>query len=455
VGIPFNRVAEVMNRPRDDEYGSLSDLMGGFDEGDSADSYEDDLPAGLPPEYAEAYRRGYERARRGEEPTVALEDELAAALESRLGDLDARRSEVDESDAGRPQTEEPDESPVDDLDDGEPETGEPDEGALDAGESHAAELETSESHAAEVEGDDSETGEIAAVGVGESGPEAGGPAQGSPEASGPAQGSTRSHAESFGWHEPTRAIPVGAVEPPRPSYAQESPEHEDFWDEDRRTRPVTLIAVAALALLLILGAFGIGRLFADDAAQDEAGTSTGSGETGETGGGGGGSQEKPERYAGPVDAVTIAGGSATCQTANSVDAAGNPTSYEPAKAFDSDISTAWRCDGSGQGQRFTVQLPSEVVVAEVGLVPGYAKTDPASGVDRYAENNRITKVRWRFDDGTTVVQKMGGDPGNRSMRTIRVPETATGSVVIEILASQPGSRNTVAISEIRVATPAG
>ena len=44
--------------------------------------------------------------------------------------------------------------------------------------------------------------------------------------------------------------------------------------------------------------------------------------------------------------VTIAGGTATCQTANSVDAAGNPTSYEPAKAFDSDISTAWRCDGS-------------------------------------------------------------------------------------------------------------
>jgi hypothetical protein len=277
--------------------------------------------------------------------------------------------------------------------------------------------------------------------------------QSGPEASGPGQSSRRSHAESFGWHEPTRAIPVGAVEPPRPSYAQEDAEQNEFWDEDRRTRPVTLIAVAALALLLVLGAFGIGRLFADDAAQDEASTSTGSGETGETGETGG-SKEKAERYAGPVDAVTVAGATATCQTANSVDAAGNPTSYEPAKAFDSDISTAWRCDGSGQGQRFTVRLPSEVVVAEVGLVPGYAKTDPASGVDRYAENNRITKVRWRFDDGTTIVQKMSGNPGDRSMRTIRVPETATRSVVIEILASQPGPRNTVAISEIRVATPA-
>lgn len=419
VGIPFNRVAGAMNRPRDDEYGSLSDLLGGFDEddaADSADSYEDDLPAGLPPEYAEAYRRGYERARRGEEPTVALEDELAAALASRQGGPDVGQSAAEEPDVDR--------AHVAALEDGEPETGE-----IDVVQSGDAETDA--------------TGETGATPVG-------GVVEGDPGAGGPVQGSPRSHAESFGWHEPTRAIPAGAVEPPRPSYAQERVEREGFWDDDRRTRPVTLIALAALALLLVLGAFGIGRLFADDAAQDETSPSDTGAETGESGG----SQEKPERYAGPVDAVRIAGANATCQTANSVDAAGNPTSYEPAKAFDSDISTAWRCDGSGKGQRFTVQLPSEVVVAEVGLVPGYAKTDPASGVDRYAENNRITKVRWRFDDGTTVVQKMSGNPGNRSMRTIRVPETATRSVVIEILASQPGPRNTVAISEIRVATPA-
>jgi hypothetical protein len=96
-----------------------------------------------------------------------------------------------------------------------------------------------------------------------------------------------------------------------------------------------------------------------------------------------------------------------------------------------------------------------MAVAEVGLVPGYAKTDAASGVDRYAENNRITKVRWRFDDGTTHVQTMSGSPGDRSMRTMRVPETSTRRVVLEILASQRGPRNTVAISEIRIGTPAG
>ena len=153
--------------------------------------------------------------------------------------------------------------------------------------------------------------------------------------------------------------------------------------------------------------------------------------------------------------MTVADASASCQTGNSVDAAGNVVSYEPSKAYDSNLATAWRCDGPGAGERFTVTLPKETEVAELGLVPGYAKTDPASGEDRYAENNRITKVRWRFDDGTTFVQRMKGDPTDRSMRTMRIPATSTGRVVIEILATQPGPRNTVAISELRIAAPAG
>jgi hypothetical protein len=142
---------------------------------------------------------------------------------------------------------------------------------------------------------------------------------------------------------------------------------------------------------------------------------------------------------------------ASCQSDTSRDAAGNPTAYEPANAHDEDLSTAWRCDGSGVGQRFTVQVPAGTVVGEVGLVPGYAKTDPATGVDRYAENNRITRVRWTFDDGSTFVQRMSGSADDRRLRTRRVPATETGQVVVEILASEPGPRDTVAISEIRVA----
>jgi hypothetical protein len=203
--------------------------------------------------------------------------------------------------------------------------------------------------------------------------------------------------------------------------------------------PLLSPAAVGVAAALVAGAYGAGRLVADTGA-----------------GGAGGAQQaaaeqRQERYDGPLDDVRITDATASCQSDTSRDAAGNPTAYEPANAHDQDLSTAWRCDGSGVGQRFTVQVPAGTVVGEVGLVPGYAKTDPATGVDRYAENNRITRVRWVFDDGSTFVQKMSGSADDRSLRTRRVPATETGQVVVEILASEAGPRDTVAISEIRVA----
>lgn len=211
--------------------------------------------------------------------------------------------------------------------------------------------------------------------------------------------------------------------------------------EPDRRRVTVAVLLGALALVLIAGAFGVGRLLAGSSEQHSAGaTADGS--------------AQPAGYSGPVQPVHITDSMASCQADSSVDAAGNKVTYEPAKAHDSKLTTAWRCDGSGVGQRYTLSLPAGTTVAEVGLVPGYAKTDPESGVDRYAENNRITKVRWIFDDGKSYVQEMSGDPHNRSMRTLRIPETRTSRVVLQILASQPGPRNTVAISEIRIATPA-
>ena len=209
-----------------------------------------------------------------------------------------------------------------------------------------------------------------------------------------------------------------------------------------------LVAVVGLALLLVLGAFAMGRLLADGSATSDAGESaSGSGSTG--------GEDAAPAYDGPVEAVRATGGSATCQAPDSVDEAGNPVSYPPWQAFDADLSTAWRCDGSGDGARLTVTLPEGARVAEVGLVPGYAKTDPASGVDRYAENNRITKVRWVFEDGSSYEQEMSGNPADRSMRTMRVPDSETATVVLEVLASAKGQRNTVAVSEIRIAAPVG
>ena len=249
--------------------------------------------------------------------------------------------------------------------------------------------------------------------------------------------------------------PAGQPEPPAPApapepvfapafaFEEEGARSSAPWEALKGSTSRAAIVLAVLALVLVGAAFGLGRLFADSARDGQSEVA-----------GSSGAQDAP-RYDGAVDAVRIADATASCRADSSVDAAGNTVTYQPANAHDSDLSTAWRCDGSGVGERFTITLPKDMAVAEVGLVPGYAKTDAASGVDRYAENNRITKVRWRFDDGTTHVQTMSGSHSDRSMRTMRVPETSTRRVVLEILASQRGPRNTVAISEIRIGTPAG
>jgi hypothetical protein len=163
-------------------------------------------------------------------------------------------------------------------------------------------------------------------------------------------------------------------------------------------------------------------------------------------------QGKP--YQGATDAAEIGSADASCQAPSSVDAAGNPTRYPASNAFDGDLTTAWRCSGDGVGERLQLNLSDTVRVGELGIVPGYAKTDPRNGIDRYAENNRLTKVRWTFADGTSVVQELDGSPDNRAMQTIAVPLVETNTVTLEVLDSTRGSRNTVAVSEVRVGAAA-
>jgi hypothetical protein len=153
----------------------------------------------------------------------------------------------------------------------------------------------------------------------------------------------------------------------------------------------------------------------------------------------------------PVAATVV---EASCKSDSSRDATGARVTYEPDMAVDDDPESAWRCPGDGVDESLVLDLGGSVRVAEVGLVPGYAKTDPADGTDRYAENRRLTIVRWRFDDGTTVEQELDPDPANRDLQTTRMPPTATSRLVMEIVASSDGSRDTVAVSDVRIATPA-
>ncbi len=253
-----------------------------------------------------------------------------------------------------------------------------------------------------------------------------------------------------------------AFKPVPPDDVQARPLHRRPEDEQRRKLLAPLLLVG-LALVLVLAAYGVGRLFAGQVSdtdtsapepdgvvlsEDEAPTDQPSSKK---------PSDKPgqEKYDGQVDAAAIGGATASCQSDSSVDAAGNRVGYEPSKIYDGDISTAWRCDGSGVGQRVTIELPDTITIGQVGMVPGYAKTDPSDGADRYAENNRIIRARWLFSDGSSVVQKLSGAAGDRSMQTIRIPQTDANQVVIEILRTTPGPRDTTAISEVNVGKVAG
>jgi hypothetical protein len=126
---------------------------------------------------------------------------------------------------------------------------------------------------------------------------------------------------------------------------------------------------------------------------------------------------------------------------------GQTVTYRPELMIDGDRETAWRTVGDGRGVRLTLYLNASTRITEVGLIPGYDKTDQCTSVDRFVQMRRITKVRWSFDDGTTAEQTFGNV---REVQSIPVGSTST-KVDVEILTSTPpGELDYVAISEIRV-----
>ncbi len=136
--------------------------------------------------------------------------------------------------------------------------------------------------------------------------------------------------------------------------------------------------------------------------------------------------------------------------AASVDENGDRVTFEASNMLDGDPRTSWRMAGDGAGSTVTLQFDDAVSVTEVGLVNGYAKTDPPH--DWYAGNRRITSVVWAFDDGTEVTQDLDED---RSMQSVPVSGVETTTLELRILGvtgpgSGPDARDYTAISEIAI-----
>lgn len=234
---------------------------------------------------------------------------------------------------------------------------------------------------------------------------------------------------------------LGDVEP-QPWYG---PTHREGGAEWPGWLTPVLIATAVVAL--VMGAYGLGRLLSDAGSAGPS-QSVRTEEPGQ-----GQRRLRPvegQAWDGEVRAVTPVAASSPCVLGPSEDAAGRPVTYEPVNAYDGDFTTAWRCSGDGKGVTLRLTLGQQVTLGEVGLVPGYAKIDPQSGADRYAENNRLTRVRWTFADGTSVVQRLDGSADNQDLQTLRIPPVETDEVTIEVLESVSGPRDTIAISEIQL-----
>jgi hypothetical protein len=136
---------------------------------------------------------------------------------------------------------------------------------------------------------------------------------------------------------------------------------------------------------------------------------------------------------------TVVSAVASCTSGPGTDAAGHPFTYEAANAIDRQPDTAWRCDGDGVGARLTVTLAQPAVLTWIGVVPGFAKTDPYDGTDRYLQGRKIASARFVFDGGATVEHRFDTTDTSRAMQVVRFPPVATSRVEVVVLATAPGT----------------
>lgn len=127
-----------------------------------------------------------------------------------------------------------------------------------------------------------------------------------------------------------------------------------------------------------------------------------------------------------------------------------PVRFVAANMWDGRPRTAWRMPGDATGETIVLDLGSEVVLTEVGLINGYAKVDGAD--DWYRANRRIRVVQWEFDDGTRVTQELSDQ---QTMQMADIDPVTTTTVRLHLLAVTAPAKGTTgrdftAISELRL-----
>lgn len=191
------------------------------------------------------------------------------------------------------------------------------------------------------------------------------------------------------------------------------------------------IAAAALVTLIVVALAGIvlaDRLGSEPSGAPPSGSQTGS--------------RIPERIWEGVQVTT------TSQTAPpSKDAAGHVVTYLPSNVLDGDVATAWRTQGNGHGDTLTLLFNDPVEIVRIGLIPGYAKSDPETGTNRFVQDRIIREVRYLIPGLAPTVQRFQPQPRPQYVPINKV----TDQITVEILdTTKPGGADFTAISEIYV-----
>jgi hypothetical protein len=109
------------------------------------------------------------------------------------------------------------------------------------------------------------------------------------------------------------------------------------------------------------------------------------------------------------------------------------------------VETAWRTPGNGRGASVTLIFDNPISVVRIGLIPGYAKTDPQTGADRFRQNRVIEAVEYRVPGLPNTTKLFRHLPIPQSVR-LRV---TTSRITVRILdTSESGGLDYTAISEI-------
>lgn len=154
-----------------------------------------------------------------------------------------------------------------------------------------------------------------------------------------------------------------------------------------------------------------------------------------------------------VKALTGLRATASCISDPALDSNHKVIRYDADNLVDNKPQTAWRCNGSAQGQQITVSVPKSTRIVGVGMINGYAKKE--EDVDLYPQYRRVRSVRWSLPDGTWFIQDFTDD--DESPQTLMIaPHKVSGDVVVTIISTtEPGrrgepTRDSLLISEVQL-----